>query len=92
MVKVKKSEYWKSLHKDVEPYEEFNQEKIKMALLRAGLRGSDVQRIAATVEPYEGMSTEKINEMVVSELEKCDPVVAKRWNTLRDWRRGRFKK
>jgi len=92
MVKVRKSEYWALIRKGVEPFEEFDRRKIGMALIRAGLRGPDVERIAAMVEPSEGLTTKEIDSLVVSEIEKCDPVVAKRWKTLRDWRRSRFKK
>jgi len=93
MVKILKSDYWKSIRKVDEPYEEFDRRKITMALVRSGLRGPDVQRIsAAVVEPKEGITTKDVDTFIVSELEKCDPVVAKRWKTLRDWRRGRFKK
>jgi hypothetical protein len=92
MVKVRKSEYWVLIRKGVEPFEEFDRRKIGMALIRSGLRGPDVERIAAMVEPREGLTTKEIDSLVVSEIEKCDPVVAKRWKTLRDWRRSRFKK
>jgi len=93
MVKVKKSAFWTATHAvGADPYQEFDGKKIAMALRRAGARGRDVEEIAATVEPFEGMTTDDIDRVVVSELEKRDPLTAKYWKIKRDYNRGRFRK
>jgi hypothetical protein len=89
-MKVRKSKFWSSIHPDKEPYEKFDAEKIGMALVRAGARGSIVNEIAEKVEPYEGMTTEDINEIVLGELEKRDPSTAKYWKKKREYDRRRF--
>ena len=91
MVKIKKSIVWIKTHaQGLEPCEEFNRKKIEMALVRAGARGPVVMEIAAKVEPVEGMTTDEIDKIVVSELEKKDPVTAKYWVFKRDYQRSRF--
>lgn len=93
MVKVKKSFAWMSTHAAVEEHEEFDRKKILMALVRAGMRdASEVRQIAALVEPCDGMTTDDIDRVVVSELEKRDPVTAKYWKVKRDYNRARFRK
>ncbi len=92
MVKVRKGDYWKRTHaSDEEPMEDFDVRKIKMALVRAGARGNEVEEIAAMVEPIEGMTTADIDRIVVKELQKKDPETAKYWIIMRDFRSSRFK-
>jgi len=92
MVKVKKSNLWKKTHEEVaEPYQKFDRNKIEMALVRAGARGPVVEEIAALVKPYDGISTDDIDKIVVVELEKRDPITAKYWKKKRDYTRNRFK-
>lgn len=92
MTKIKKGDYWKRTHvPDAEPFEEFDVRKIEMALVRAGVRGTNVEEIAAMVKPFEGMSTDDIDKIVVKELENRDPETAKYWRMMRDFRSGRFK-
>jgi len=92
MVKVKKSNLWKKTHADgAEPYQKYDHRKIEMALVRAGARGPVVEEIAAMVKPYEGISTDDIDRIVVVELEKRDPITAKYWKKKRDYTRNRFK-
>lgn len=93
MVKVKKSESWILSHsKDAEPYQEFNKAKIESALIRAGARGEVVKQVAATIKPYEGMTTEEIDGIVLRELETRDANTAKAWKIKRDYSWSRFKK
>lgn len=93
MVKVKKGPVWRGTHKPgLEPIEEFDRRKIEMALVRAGVRGSDVEQIAAVVKPVEGMTTDEIERAVFGELQKRDPAAAKCWKTKHDYDRGRFMK
>lgn len=75
--------------RDAAPFEEFNRKKIEMALVRAGVRGDDVEKIAAAVKPFEEMTTDDINEVVVKELESTDPASAMCWKIVRDYRRSR---
>jgi len=91
MVKIKKSIVWIKTHaQGLEPIEEFNHKQIEMALVRAGASEPDVTEIAAKVKPVEGMTTFEIDEIVVAELEKRDPVTAKYWKIKRDYQRSRF--
>jgi len=89
MIKIKKGPYWMMTHANSEPYEEFDRKKIEMALVRAGLRGRDVEQIAAKIKPFEGITTGNVDEVVVKELEKRDPETAKMWKRVRDYRLGR---
>jgi hypothetical protein len=92
MVKVKKSDFWVSVHAQyAEPFEEFDQKKIEMALVRAGARNPDVEEIAAKVKPFEGITTDDIDSVVVAELEKRDPSTVKYWKIKRDYNKSRFK-
>ena len=91
MVKVLKSHFWKMTHApDKEPYEEFDKKKIEMALVRAGARKPNVIEIASLVQPYDGITTEEIDNIVYSELKKRDPETAKYWKIKRDYNRSRF--
>lgn len=93
MVKVKKGDYWKRTHAaDAEPFEDFDRRKIEMSLVRAGLRGPKVEEIAMMVKPFEGMTSDDIDAIVVEELEKREPTTGKYWRIVRDYRRSRFKK
>ena len=93
LVKVKKGQVWRAINPaDSEPYEEFDRKKIEMALVRAGVRGPNVEQVAALVKPYEGMTTDEIDRIVVAALEKRDPESAKCWKTKRDYDRSRFAK
>jgi len=93
MVRVKKGLVWIGTHAPgSEAYEEFDRTKIETALVRAGARGAYVQEISAKVQPFEGMTTEGIDRIVVSELEKRDPATAKCWKAKRDYDRSRFVK
>jgi hypothetical protein len=92
MVKIKKSNYWRIIHSvEGTHYEEFDSKKIEMALIKAGARGPMVEEIAALAKPFEGMTTEEIESIVLKELEKRDPATAKHWKTKRDYQRNRFK-
>ena len=77
---------------DSEPYEEYDSKKIERALRRAGAESPNVEEIAATITPFEGMTTEDIDNIVVQELEKRDPLTAKYWKIKRDYSRTRFEK
>ena len=91
MIKIKKSNYWSIIHSvEDKQYEEFDSKKIEMALIKSGARGPIVKEIAAMVMPFEGMTTEEIDSIVVQELEKRDPITAKHWKTKRDYQRKRF--
>ncbi len=91
MVKIKKSKYWSIIHSmDDKHYEEFDSKKIEMALIKSGARGPLVEEIAALVHPFEGMTTEEIDSIVVQELETRDPITAKYWKIKRDYQRNRF--
>lgn len=91
MVKIKRGIVWIKTHApELDPYEEFNPKKIEMALVRAGAREPKVIEIATKVKPVEGMTTDEIDKIVVSELEKMDPVTAKYWVIKRDYNRSRF--
>jgi len=93
MIKVKKSDYWKSTHSpEAEPYEAFNACKIEMALIRAGARGPEVKEIAAMVKPFKGITTEDIDKIVVEALERRDPDTAKYWKMMTNYKRSRFKR
>jgi hypothetical protein len=93
MVRVKKGPVWKGTHAPgSEPYEEFDRRKIEMALVRAGVRGPDVEQIAGVVKPVEGMTTDDIEKTVFAELQKRDPAAAKCWKIKRDYDRSRFMK
>ena len=93
MVKVKKGPVWRAINPaSPEPYEEFDRRKIEMALVRAGVRGPNVEQIAALVKPYEGMTTDEIDRIVVAALEERDPESAECWKTKRDYDRSRFAK
>jgi hypothetical protein len=93
LVKVRKSDVWKSTHaSELEPYQDFDRSKIEIALVRAGARGNIVREIAAKVKPIEGMTTEEINNIVVRELENRDPDTAKYWQIKREYQLRRFKK
>jgi hypothetical protein len=93
MVRVKKGPAWIGTHAPgAEPYEEFDRTKIEAALVRAGARGTYIQEIVAKVKPFEGITTEDIDKIVVSELEKRDPATAKCWKAKRDYDRSRFVK
>jgi len=73
LVKVKKGPVWRAINPaSSEPYEEFDRKKIEMALVRAGVRGPNVEQIAALVKPYEGMTTDEIDRIVVAALEERD--------------------
>lgn len=92
-MKIKKSDVWRLTHApDLEPYQEFDESKIEIALVRAGARGEVVREIAAIVKPTDGMTTEEINKLVVKELEKRDPDTAKYWKIKREYQLSRFKK
>ena len=93
MIRVKKSAVWIATHTpDSEPYEDFSRNKIETALLRAGARGPIVKEISAMVNPFEGITTDDIDDIVVKALEMKDPDTAKYWKIKRDYKRGRFKK
>jgi hypothetical protein len=93
MVKIKKSDFWVFTHAaDAEPYEEFDKNKIEMALVRAGARNPDVKEIAVLLKPFDGMTTDDIDNIVVAELEKRDPLTAKYWKIKRDYNKNRFQK
>jgi hypothetical protein len=65
---------------------------IKLALVRAGARSPYIEEIANKVKPVEGMTTDDIDSIVVTELEKRDPLTAKYWKIMRDYRKSRFMK
>lgn len=91
MVKIIKSKYWSIIHSmDDIHYEEFDSKKIEMALIKSGARGPIVEEIASLVQPFEGMTTEEIDSIVVQELETRDPITAKYWKIKRDYQRNRF--
>jgi len=93
MVRVKKGPVWIGTHAPgSEAYEEFDRTKIETALVRAGARGAYVQEIAGKVKPHDGMTTDEIDKIVLSELEKKDPATAKCWKAKRDYDRSRFAK
>ena len=93
MVKVKKSAFWKATHApDSEPFEDFSRKKVETALVRAGARGPIVKEISALVNPFEGITTEDIDDVIVKALEMRDPDTAKYWKIKRDYNRSRFNK
>ena len=64
-----------------------------MALVRAGARSSSIiDEIAATVRPFEGMTTDEIDKIVFLKLKQKDPETAKYWKIKRDYNRRRFNK
>jgi len=88
MVKIKKSNYWKMIQlADAEQYEEFDRKKIEMALIKAGAESPNPEEIAAFVKPFEGMTTEEIDNIVVQELDKREPITAKYWKIKRDYKK-----
>ena len=93
MVKVYKSECWQVGHGEpAGAQEEFNINKISMALVRAGAKGPDIDAILKLIKPFEGMTTGDIDKIVVEELDKRDPDTAKYWKMKRDYYQGRFKR
>jgi hypothetical protein len=93
MIRVRKSDLWKTTHGvDIETYEDFDMTKIESALVRAGVRGHLVKEIASVVKPFEGMTTNDIEKVVYTELEKKAPETAKFWKIKRDYDRSRFQR
>jgi hypothetical protein len=91
MVRVRKSLVWIGTHApSSEPYEEFDRTKIETALVRSGARGTYIQEISAKVKPFEGITSEEIDKIVVSELERRDPATAKCWRTKKEYDISRF--
>jgi hypothetical protein len=63
--------------------EEFNPQKTQKAIVRAGAKPETAEKITNLIKPHQGMTTQEVRKNVVSELQKQEPNVAKKYSEFK---------